>query len=135
MADREKEIQAKAIHFQVLQDNLRGLQEREEQLIRHLGELNGTRLAIEELKDSKEGDSLIPIGSGNFLFGKVADTKNIIVSIGGAIAVKKNREQALEMVESRIKEVEKFVDEVTEQGQNIIAQLSQLRSEIERLEK
>ncbi len=116
----------------MLQSNLQLIQEREQIIARHLDELKGTRLALEDLKKLKLDNALIPIGSGNFINGKLTDIENIIVSVGAGIAVKKKREDALEIIDSRVKELQDILGELNDQGQNVFEEMQRLQEDLER---
>jgi len=78
---------------------------------------------------------MIPLGSGNFVFGKIDDAENIIVGAGAGVAIKKNKKEAMGILESRIGELENSLRGLTGQSQLIVEQLEKLQSEIEKLQK
>ena len=127
----EKEKQSRMIQGYVLQENLRSIEAREEMLIRYLEELHQTKESINELKGAKASDALISMGSTNFVKGKITDTNSVIVNIGGGAAIRKSREEAIEILENRIKEGEKALEQMERQKQIIISNLNKLQSSIE----
>ncbi|MEM7820973.1 MAG: prefoldin subunit alpha [Candidatus Aenigmatarchaeota archaeon] len=127
-----EETQKKVFEFQLLQAHLQELQQRQQMVAERMAELNRTKAAFEELKTVKAGDSaLIPLGGENFVPGKIADTNNIFVGIGGGVAIKKSVDGAAEILDGRISEMEKVADELTTDIQATIAQLARLQSELE----
>ncbi len=130
----EDKIQEKAIQFQILQNNLRGLQQREQMLIDGLEELSRAKIALEDIKNFK-GDAYIPLGGNNFVKGKVEDTENILLAVGGGIAVKKKREEALKMLEENADKYRKEANKVINEIKKINDQLMQIQSEVESLRK
>ena len=124
--------QKKIFEFQMLQAHLQELQRRQEMVVERMNELARTRAAFEELNTVKAGEgALIPLGGENFVQGKIADTKNIIVGIGGGVAIKKTAEGASEILDGRIKELESVADELSAEVQSTIMQLAKLQSELE----
>lgn len=125
-------MEKKVIQHQMLQNNLRIIQERETLITRRLEELRSTKLATEELKNIKPSDALIPIGSGNFVFGRILDSNNIIVGIGSGVAIKKKRKDAIEILEKKINEVENVLDDLSNQAQIIIDQMRKIELEVQK---
>ena len=132
---KEEELQKKVIQFQLLESNFRIFQERAEIINERVEEMQKTRLALEEMDVKKATSALIPLGSGNFVFGKIDDSDNVIVGIGGGIAMKKNKKEAIEILNSKIKEYEKNMNNLSEQSGKIFLQLQKLQSEIEKLQE
>jgi prefoldin alpha subunit len=126
------DVQKKIVQFQILEANLKVLQEREELINERLAEIENTKAAIEELKKTKPGKTLIPIGSGNFISGKIDDTEELIIGVGSGVAIKKKREDAAEILDSKFKEFEKGLNELRNQGTTIAFQLAKLQEEIEK---
>lgn len=132
---KDRELEKKAIQFKVLESSMEVLRQREEEVSMRMDELHRAKLALKELEGVKESNALIPIGAGNFVSGKVSDLEKIIVGVGGGIAVKKTREEALNVVDERIKEMEKAADELSGERKNILDSMVKLQSEIENLRK
>ena len=101
---KEDKLREKAMQFQMLQANIQSLQERENMLVQKIEELHRTRLSLKELDITKKGDAFIPIGSGNFIPGKITELDKVLIGIGGGVAVKKERTDAIGFVQERIDE-------------------------------
>ncbi len=128
----DESAQKKVFEFQMLQGHLQELQKREEIVGQRLTELARTRFALEELKSVKpDSNAMIPMGGDNFVPGKITDTKNILVSIGGGVAIKKSVEAAVEVMTDRIKELEDVADKITAEAQTTVSHLVKLQSELE----
>ena len=132
---KEDKLREKAMQFQMLQANIQSLQERENLLVQKIEELHRTRLALKELDVTKKGDTFIPIGSGNFIPGKITDLESVLVGNGGGIAINKQRTDAIDFVKERIDELEGDITNISKQGQNLLTQLSKLQTDIEKLQK
>lgn len=126
------DMQKKIIQFQMLEANLKAIQEREELINERLAEIETTKAAIEELKKTKPGKTLIPIGSGNFISGRIEDTEELIIGIGSGVAIKKKREDATAILDSKSNEFEKDLNNMRNQSTTIAFQLAKLQEEIER---
>jgi len=132
---KKEELQKKIIQLQLLEANLKIFEERFKFINERVEELQKTRNAIEELKITKPNKAMIPLGSGNFVFGSVDDSENIIVGIGAGVAIKKKKEEAMNILDGKLKELENVLNEITNQMQIITEQSEKIQSEIEKLQK
>jgi len=132
---KKEDIQKKIVEFQVLEANLKILQDRTEKLNEKMEEFQSTRMAIEELKETKPNEALIPLGSGIFVTGNVEKSENLIVDIGSGIVLKNSREKVTEIIENKIKELEKDIKNITEQSMFIILRLEKIREDVEKTQK
>lgn len=132
---KKEELQKKLVEFQLLNLNLNVLQERVQTVNQRASELQKTRNAIDELKTTKPNKAMIPLGSGNFVFGSVEDSENVIVGIGSGVAIKKKREEAIDILDNKIRESENVLNDLTNQTQAVIERLETLQLEIEKLQK
>ena len=132
---KKDDLQKKIVEFQILDTNLKMLQEKAGLVNQKLEDLQRTKIAIEELKDAKPSKALVPLGSGNFVYGSVENCDDIIVGIGSDVAVKKKSEKALEFLSSRIKDLESELNTVLKQSSAFVMQLEKVQQEIESLQK
>ena len=107
----KEDFQTKMIQFQVLETNLKSLQQKADEVGERVEELQSTKAAIEELGSAKPSGALIPLGSGNFVSGRIENTDEIIVGIGGGVAIKRKREEAIGVLNSTLNEMEKSLDD------------------------
>jgi prefoldin alpha subunit len=133
--NKKDDIQKKIVEFQILDTNLKMLQEKAGLVNQKLEDLQRTKIAIEDLKNAKPSKALVPLGSGNFVYGSVENCDDIIVGIGSDVAVKKKREKALEFLGSRIKDLENDLNTVLKQSSVFVMQLEKVQQEIESLQK
>jgi prefoldin alpha subunit len=127
----KEEMQKKALQFQILQSSLQIIHEKEHMLMQRLEEMDSTRHAMEDVKSVKAGsDVLVPLGSGNFIAGKISGTEKVLVGVGGGIAIKKSVDGALESLNSRMKEMESALLELRNQAAHIGDELRMIQSEM-----
>lgn len=129
----KQEAQEKMMQFQLMEQTLQSIKQRQQMVMQSLEELSRSKQTIEDLKDEKPSDALIQIGSNNFISGSIKDSKDIFVGIGGGVVIKKTREQALEIMDSHIDEIRKAMDELIDQEQKTVMQLERLKPEIQKL--
>ena len=129
------DINGKIMQFQMLQSRLQAMQQKEQEIVEKIEELNRTKSGFEDLKSVKSADSFIPVGSGNFIAGKVTDTSKVIVSIGGGVAVRKSLDGAASVVEEKLKLFGDMLKNLERDGTGVYSQLMKLQQEIEKMQR
>lgn len=98
--------------------------------------LRDTKSAIDslrEMNEKKEYSALVPVGMGTFVKSKISSEDKIVLNVGAGIAIEKDKDSAINFLESRIKEIEVALQESMGQKQNIAAQLEQGKAEMNRM--
>lgn len=109
----EEDLQRRSMHLQILQANMQVIHERQHALSLRLQEFEETKQTIGDMKSVKNGSEiLMPIGSGNFVSGKVSGAEKILVGVGGGIAIKKSPEDALKFLDERAAEAKSAIQEL-----------------------
>lgn len=120
----------------MLEGSLRIVRAHLSEAMQRLHELAQAKNALEEIKDVKVGEqSLIPMGAGNFIIGKVGDCSKVYVSVGGDVILRRSRVQAIKILESRISEKEKTISELALHENKLAQSLDELRKEIQSMQK
>jgi prefoldin alpha subunit len=94
-------------------------------LDQQLQELKFVEDDLDSLSKEKQEEAFMPLNKDMFVRGSIADTKNVFVSVGSGIILKKDINGAKEMAERN----EKKVSEVKEKL------LSDIRKIVERMEE
>lgn len=98
--------------------------------------LEEARLAsttIQNISSDSEVESLMPMGIGVYVRTMVPPIKKVLVNLGAGVAVEKSREDALNYVESRIKEYEVAARQLEAQRQEVAMRMDQLQSQINQM--
>jgi prefoldin alpha subunit len=132
---KEEDLQRRVVEFQVLEANFKIFQERLEVLNDKIEEFQKTRIAIEELKETKQTKAMIPLGSGVFVYGTVDNANDVIIGVGGGIALKGKREDAIKIIDEKTKELETELNSTANQTSVIALRLDKIQEEIEKLQK
>lgn len=126
----EEDMQRRSMHLQILQANMQVIHERQHALSLRLQEFEETKQTIADMKSVKSGSEiLMPIGSGNFVSGKVSSTEKILVGVGGGIAIKKSPEDALKFLDERSAEAKAAMQELGNQFAQMESELRMLQAE------
>ncbi len=116
------------MQLQLYERSLKVLAERQNVLMERMQEIYETLRSIDELE---KGDSLISIGSGNFVYGKITDVSKILVGMGAGVAIEKTPEEAKNILKKRISELEKTLTDVSREMQHVSAEMQKIERKIQ----
>jgi prefoldin alpha subunit len=88
---------------------------------------------IQNITSGSDIESLMPIGIGVYVKTMVPPIKKLLVNLGAGVTIEKNREDALNYVEARIKEYEVASRQLEAQRQEIAMRINQLQSQINQM--
>jgi prefoldin alpha subunit len=88
---------------------------------------------IQTITSESDVESLMPIGIGVYVKSVVPPVKKLLVNLDAGVAIEKSREDALNYVETRIKEYEVAARQLEAQRQEIAMRLNQLQSQINQM--
>src|SRR3989344_3559872 len=95
----KEEIQKKYLELQILNMQIKNVQEQFISLQQQLNELNNLEVSLTELKDVKNNKEIFSVlGSGVFVKSKLIDNENVLVNVGDGVLVKKKLNEALDLV-------------------------------------
>ena len=103
--DHEHEIEER-----ILRQQLSELENQMVALDNRRAELEMVKTSIQDLKDKKDSEILVPVGAGILMLGKVVDDKNLLINIGANIIVQKTMEESNQLVDEQIRELDKLQD-------------------------
>ena len=88
---------------------------------------------IQNITSESDVESLMPIGIGVYVKTNVPPIKKLLINLDAGVAIEKNREDALNYVETRIKEYEVAARQLEAQRQEIAMRINQLQSQINQM--
>jgi prefoldin alpha subunit len=130
----EKELQEKLLAYRLFEVKLDGLIKQRNLVLNKLAEIDETFKTIEEIA-KQPAEILLPIGSEAHAYGKIVDSKKLIVEIGAGVALEKTVEEAKHFLSGKQKELEKVLKELQNEILVVTSNMENLRPEIERLAK
>lgn len=98
-----------------------------------IGELEILETTLESIKDGKDLETLVPVGAGSFLAAEIKNTEEIIMSVGAGVAITKKIEDAQETVSTQKEELQKTLEKMAQNLQqlsDIIVKLSPQAEEL-----
>jgi len=130
----DEEIQEKYINIQIIRQQLNTFVQEKVMLEKKMQEMNMSLESIHELKKAKKGSKMwAPLGSGSFVSSDLKDNANVLVSVGMGVMVKKNNDEAVEILSSRLEDMKKLDAEILKQMIQISQYAEKLEEELQKL--
>ena len=129
----EEQTQQLLYQMQMLENMFGDLTQKENSIISIIREANSAIHSIKGIDTQSESDSLVPLGLGAFVKSKVNSNEKIIINVGSGVAIEKNHNDAINYLESRLKELEIALQDTNQQRQQIAANLEQGKQQMQTL--
>lgn len=129
----EEQAQELLYKMQMLESYFAELTQKENGLLNVLKDSTSAIQSLTELGEKKESETLAPLGIGVFAKSKISSDDKFLVNVGAGVAIEKDKNSAINFLESRIKEIEVALQETNAQKQQIASQLEHGKVEINRL--
>jgi prefoldin alpha subunit len=99
-----------------------------------LAELSMTVETIKTIRELKLGtEILVPIGSDSFVTTKLAATDKVITGLGADVSAEQSVDGAKQMLEARITELGRVLEQARQELEKIGKQIEELRPEADRI--
>ena len=129
----EEQAQALLQQMQAMESYLNDLLQREETVMRLLQEATNAVESMKVITGNVEYDTLVPVGLGVYVKAKINPDQKMIVNIGAGASMEQNRESAINYMESRIKELEIVLQQLSSQRHEVSMKLEQGQHEMNKL--
>ena len=117
----------------MLETYLGDLINKEHNLVNIIREAASAIESIKALNETTESETLVPMGIGAFVKAKIQPNQKLILNLGAGAAVEKDKDSAINYLESRIKEMEVALKETSARKQEIASSLEQGKQEMNNL--
>ncbi len=129
----EQEAQQLMYQMQILENYFANFTQRENTLINVLKDTASAIDSIKVITEKKESETLVPVGTGIFVKTKISSDDKIVLNVGAGVAIEKDKDSAINFLESRIKEIEVALNETAAQKQEVALKLEQGKAEMNRM--
>lgn len=129
----EEQAQALLQQMQAMESYLNDLLQREETVMRLLQEATNAVESMKVMTGNVEHETLVPVGLGVYVKAKINPEQKMIVNIGAGASIEQNRESAINYMESRIKELELVLQQLSSQRHEVSMKLEQGQHEMNKL--
>jgi prefoldin alpha subunit len=120
----EETVNALVVEIRILESTYNELTARQNLLERALLEGRAALDSINGLSSSADSEVLTQIGGGAMLRSEPPSTDKILISVGANVVIEKPREEAVAMLESRARDVEKTLVSIIGQRNEIAERLN-----------
>ena len=135
LAAIEQRINEMVQQSRVLEAYMNDIMTRQMTVTRLMEEARLASTTIQSVSSDSDIESLMPVGIGVYVKTMVPPVKKLLVNLGAGVAVEKSREDALNYVESRIKEYEVAARQLETQRQELEMRMEQIQAQINQMIK
>ena len=133
LAAIEQRINELVQQSRILEAYMNDIMTRQVTLSRLMEEAHLASNTIQTITSESDVESLMPIGIGVYVKTLVPPIKKLVINLDAGVAIEKSREDALNYVETRIKEYEVAARQLEAQRQEITMRINQLQSQINQM--
>jgi prefoldin alpha subunit len=133
LAAIEQRINELVQQSRILEAYMNDIMTRQVTLSRLMEEAHLASNTIQTITSESDVESLMPIGIGVYVKTLVPPIKKLLINLDAGVAIEKSREDALNYVETRIKEYEVAARQFEAQRQEITMRINQLQSQINQM--
>ena len=129
----EEQAQALLQQMQSLEAYLNDLVQRETTVMRLVQEAVSAVDSVKGMSGNVDVETLVPVGLGVYVKAKINPEQKMIVNIGAGAAIEQDKNSAINYLESRIKELELVLQQLTGQRNEVSMQLERGQHEMNKL--
>jgi prefoldin alpha subunit len=129
----EEQVQSLMQQMQSLESYLTDLVQQEETVMRLLQEAINAVESMKVMTGNVDCETLVPVGLGVYVKARINPDQKMIVNIGAGASVEQDKNSAINYMESRIKELEMVLQQLTSQRHEVSMKLEQGQHEMNKL--
>ena len=130
----EEEIRKISVELRLLEQTAETLQSRLSMLNAVTQDLTYANVTLESLEKEKENSELlVPIGGTSYIRTKLDNPNQIIVGIGAGVSVEKTRQEAKDVINKRLEDLQKARTSTQQQFAQIAERINEDRERFEAL--
>jgi prefoldin alpha subunit len=133
LAAIEQRINELVQQSRILEAYMNDIMTRQVTLSKLMEEAHLASNTIQTITSESDVESLMPIGIGVYVKTVVPPMKKLLINLDAGVAIEKSREDALNYVETRIKEYEVAARQLEAQRQEIAMRINQLQAQINQM--
>lgn len=127
-------MQEKYIELQLLKHQIATYVEQKQAIDERESELNSTIEALKKLSTIKTGEEMwSSIGSATFVRSDIKDIEKVLVAVGAGVVAKESVPRAIEILQSRLDDLNSMGSQIVEQANALLAHITKLEPEVEKL--
>src|ERR687891_2835714 len=132
-ASIEQKINELVQQSRVLEAYMNDSISREATVTRLLEEARLASNAIQNVPTDSEVETFMPVGIGVYIKALVPPVKKLLINIGADVTIEKSKEDAINYIESKIKEFEVALRQLVSQKEQISMRMEQIQGQVNQM--
>jgi len=130
----EETLRKLSVEIRILEQTAETLSSRINMVNTMIADLNYASVTLEGLEKQKENaELLVPIGGGSYIKAKLETPDKVTVGIGAGVSVEKTLQEAKEIINKRLEDLEKTRVSLEQQLTQVIERINSDREKFEEL--
>ena len=129
----EEQTQQLLYQMQMLEGYFSELIQKEEAIISVIREASSAVVSLKAIDNKTDSETLVPMGLGTFVKTKLIPNQKLILNVGAGVAIEKDQNYAINFLESRLKEFQVALQDISGQKQQVSASLEQGKQQMNQL--
>ena len=129
----EEQTQQLLYQMQMLEGYFSELMQKEQAIISVIREASSAVVSLKAIDNKTDSETLVPMGLGTFVKTKLIPNQKLILNVGAGIAIEKDQNYAINFLESRLKEFQVALQDISGQKQQVSASLEQGKQQMNQL--
>lgn len=129
----EEEFRKLTVELRLLEQTGEALQSRINMVNAVITDLTYANKTLEGLEKEKNSELFVPIGGSSYVTAKLKDRDKVIVGMGAGVSVEKTWQEAKEIVQKRLEDLEKTRASLKRQFAGVAGKVDEDRSKLEAL--
>ena len=129
----EEKTQQLLYQMQMLEGYFSELTQKEGAIISIIKEASSAINSLKSIDNKTDDEMLVPMGLGTFVKTKLIPNQKLILNVGAGVAIEKDQNYAINFLESRLKEMQVALQDISGQKQQVSASLEQGKQQINQL--
>ena len=131
---KEEELQKNMTLIEYYKEQLKTLEYQFSLIQTTIADQTRAKITLEQLNGVKdETELLLPIGGGGFINAKIMNSSKILYDVGEGIVIEKSIDDAINKVDSRIKELQQTEEKISTMANQIQNELNNTSNIVETL--
>ncbi len=132
--DKRKALQQRYIEYQMLEQQIRQMQQQLEKLEVQTAEVATVTQSLEDISKTKDGSEvLVPVSGGIFFKAAMKQSNEFLVNVGSGIVVKKDLDGTKKLLAQQEKELDGYKEHIASQLAESIIKYQELEKELKEI--
>lgn len=120
------------LEYQLINQQLKEIQTRMQEIANQLNEIMVTRQAVEEIPKTEKGTEILaPLAPGIFVKADLKDNKEFHINVGSKVVVTKSVEETKKLLTDQEAEIKGAEEQLAGQWQTLVIRLQELHQKLQ----